>query len=166
LRIEYAMDSPTSSGTAGALKNAVGLLDNTFFLTWGDSYVRVNYAAMLAFHRERVPNVVATMGVFFNQNAYDSSNVRVVADRVAHYEKGAPQLQLTHIDAGISVFERTVLDEIPHAKNLALDGFFAAWANRGQLGAYAINERFYETGSQAGLADFEQFISHREDPQS
>ena len=159
LRIEYSWDSPESGGTGGALRHAEPLLDETFFLTWGDSYVRVDHAAMFAAHRASTAEVVATMGVFCNQNAYDSSNVQIGGNKVVRYVKGAPNSQFTHIDAGISVFERSALQEIPSRQNVALDQFFSSWAASGRLGAFSVPQRFYETGSWAGLSDFEKFIA-------
>jgi NDP-sugar pyrophosphorylase family protein len=164
MHIAYSWDSPDSGGTAGALKQAEPMLDETFFLTWGDSYVRVDHAAMFAAHRVGAPEVVATMGVFCNQNAYDSSNVQVGGSKVVRYVKGAAHLQLTHIDAGISVFERSALQDIPEKQNLALDQFFSSWAASGRLGAYPVAQRFYEVGSQTGSEDFEKFVADGEGP--
>ncbi len=158
LHIEYAWDSVDSGGTAGALKNAETLLDPTFFLTWGDSYVRVDHSAMFAAHC--AGGVIATMGVHRNQNAYDSSNVEIRGNKVVRYAKGSPELGFEHIDAGLSVLERTALDEIPSKQDLALDPFFSSWAASGRLGAYPVEQRFYETGSWTGLRDFEKFIAN------
>lgn len=163
MRIEYSWDSPESGGTAGALKHAEPLLHPTFFLTWGDSYVRVDHTAMFAAHCASQPGVAVTMGVYCNQDAYDSSNVQIEETKVVRYVKGAPNLQLTYIDAGISVFERSALGEIPSHQNIALDQFFSSWAASGQLGAYTLSQRFYEVGSQAGLSDFEKFIGESGD---
>lgn len=159
LQIEYSWDSPGSGGTAGALKNAEPLLEETFFVTWGDSYVRVAYSAMMAAHRSATTGILATMGVFCNRNLYDSSNLRTQGNNVTLYAKGATDLQLTEIDVGISVFERRALGEIPPARNLALDSFFSAWAASRHLGAFPVMQRFYEVGSWSGLADFGKFVS-------
>ena len=121
MHIEYSWDSPDFGGTAGALKHAEPLLDTTFFLTWGDSYVRVDHAAMMNQHRANLPTIAATMAVFCNRNAYDTSNVEIADDKVVRYVKGPPQPHLTYIDAGISVFERGALQEIPGKGNVALD---------------------------------------------
>ena len=88
MHITYSWDSDSSGGTAGALKHAESLLDETFFLTWGDSYVRVNHAEMFAVHRANASQPVVTMGVFRNENAYDSSNVEIEGDKVIRYKKG------------------------------------------------------------------------------
>ena len=159
MHLAYSWDFPDSGGTAGALKNAEPLLDTTFFLTWGDSYVRVDHAAMFAAHRASTPEIIATMGVYRNQNAYDSSNVEIGGNKVVRYLKGARVAQLTHIDAGITVFERSALREIPPNQNVALDGFFSSWAASGRLGAFPVGPRFYEVGSRSGLSDFEKFMA-------
>ena len=79
--------------------------------------------------------------------------------RLFRYVKGAPNSEFTHIDAGISVFERSALQEIPLHQNVALDQFFSSWAATGRLGAFLVRQRFYETGSWAGSSDFEKFIA-------
>jgi len=164
VHIEYSWDAPSSGGTAGALKKADALLEDTFFLTWGDSYVRVDHAAMFAGHQANALEVICTMGVFRNENAWDRSNVRVEGDKVACYEKSSQATEFTHIDAGISVFSRRALAEIPSEQTVQLDGFFSNWAKTGRLGAYPVSQRFYEVGSPGGLADFERFIGEHGSP--
>lgn len=158
LQIEYSWDSRDGSGTAGALKCAESLLDETFFVTWGDSYVRVDHKLMMAAHRRTTPRALATMGVFHNKNLYDSSNVHTADNKVRVYAKNSPHLGLTEIDVGISVFDRRALTAIPPAQSLALDGLFSEWAGKGLLGAFPVTNRFYEVGSWAGLSDFEEFV--------
>ena len=161
--IQYSWDPREPGGTAGALKHAEQLLDGRFFLTWGDSYVRVDHNAMYAAHCAGAPEVIVTMGVFHNENAYDSSNVQVDGAKATCYAKGSPGKGFAYIDAGISVFERSAVAEIPPEQNLALDGFFSSWAGSGSLGAYPVKKRFYEVGSPAGLQDFEKFVAEGKD---
>jgi NDP-sugar pyrophosphorylase family protein len=160
LSIQYSWDAANCGGTAGALKQAEPLLDNAFFVTWGDSYVRVDHAAMMEAHRRSAPGIAGTMSVYRNENAYDSSNVQIEGNKVRLYGKGLSHLHLTYIDAGISVFEKSALKEIPSDRDSALDPFFTAWAASGRLGAYVLAQRFYEVGSWGGLAEFEQFIAN------
>ena len=122
--------------------------------------MRADHAAMFAAHRASTPEVVATMGVFCNQNAGTIAVMLKSWERkVVRYVKGAPNSEFTHIDAGISVFERSALQEIPLHQNVALDQFFSSWAATGRLGAFLVRQRFYETGSWAGSSDFEKFIA-------
>src|SRR3989304_5856778 len=48
LRIAYSVEIGCLLGTAGAVKQAEPLLDGVFFLTYADSYLRVDYGAVLS----------------------------------------------------------------------------------------------------------------------
>lgn len=157
LMIEYSWDSPESGGTAGALKLAESMLGERFFVTWGDSYVRVDHHDMMRFHCSTIREADVTMGVFRNNNAYDFSNVVTHGKRVTSYDRSSAQ-QSFDIDAGISVFEKTVLAEIPSHEKLDLGPLFSRWASQGRLGAFRVAKRFYEVGSWAGVADFERYL--------
>src|SRR5688572_28727943 len=44
LRVEYSVDGHELRGTAGAIRNALPLLGDAFFLIYGDSYLPCDYA--------------------------------------------------------------------------------------------------------------------------
>ena len=46
LRIEYSFDGPVLLGTAGAIRGALPLLPESFFVLYGDSYLPCDYAAV------------------------------------------------------------------------------------------------------------------------
>ena len=46
LEVVYSFDGPDLRGTAGAVKRALPLLGPAFFVLYGDSYLRCNYAAI------------------------------------------------------------------------------------------------------------------------
>ena len=43
LHVEYVSDGPSPLGTAGAIRKALPLLGNTFFVLYGDSYLACDY---------------------------------------------------------------------------------------------------------------------------
>ena len=54
LQIDYSFDGPTLLGTGGALKGAISKLGEHFLVIYGDSYMPVDYAAVVeAFVRQR-----------------------------------------------------------------------------------------------------------------
>lgn len=161
IRIRYSYDGPTLKGTAGALKAVASLLDEAFFLTWGDSYVRVNHREMYSAHLAQ-DYARVTLGVFHNRGAYDRSNAEVCGDVVVRYAKGVADPAVDHIDAGISVFDIGALEDIPDDRHSDIDRLFAAYAASGRLKAFAVHQRFYEVGSPAGYTEFEQFVAARE----
>ena len=51
LRVDYSFDGPALLGTAGAIRRALPLLGESFFVLYGDSYLPCDYAAIAdAFH--------------------------------------------------------------------------------------------------------------------
>ncbi len=48
VRVEYSFDGPRLLGTGGALKKALPLLGNRFFVLYGDSYLLVDYQKVAA----------------------------------------------------------------------------------------------------------------------
>ena len=88
LEVSYVEDGPTLLGTAGALRHALGLLDDTFLVTYGDSYLPFDYSAPLADLLAH-PDALGTMSVFKNDGRWDASNTRVEGELVTSYEKGA-----------------------------------------------------------------------------
>ncbi|NDG04710.1 MAG: nucleotidyl transferase, partial [Alphaproteobacteria bacterium] len=48
LNIRYVFDGPTLLGTGGALRQALPLLGDAFFVLYGDSFLQVNYQAVEA----------------------------------------------------------------------------------------------------------------------
>src|ERR1700680_2157820 len=46
LRVEYSFDGPQQLGTAGAIRRALPLLGDKFFVLYGDSYLPCDYAAI------------------------------------------------------------------------------------------------------------------------
>jgi MurNAc alpha-1-phosphate uridylyltransferase len=158
LAVAYSFERGELLGTAGALKLAQPLLRDGFLITWGDSYVPLDHRAVFREHRE-ARGRKATMVVFENRGAWDSSNAEVADGRVIRYEKTSHDARLAWIDAGVSVLNRAVLDEVPANEPAALDGVFARLAAAGELGAYEASDRFYEVGSPAGYAAFLRFAA-------
>ena len=51
IKIDYSFDGPALLGTAGAIRQALPLLPERFFVLYGDSYLPCDYAAVeKAFH--------------------------------------------------------------------------------------------------------------------
>ena len=46
VRVRYSLDGPALLGTGGAIRRALPLLGDAFFVTYGDSYLPVDFAAV------------------------------------------------------------------------------------------------------------------------
>ena len=152
LAVEYSEDGPKLLGTAGALRRALPLLESTFLVTYGESYLPFDYSAPLR-DLEAHPEALGSMSVFENRGRWDASNTRVEGQLVVSYEKGATSPDVTFIDYGAIALRREVIAALPEGEPLGLDGVQADLARSGRLRALVAHERFFEIGSEAGLAE-------------
>ena len=152
--IRYVDEGEELRGTAGALRLAreQGVLDESFFVIYGDSFLPVEFGPIWrAFHAGGRP---ALMTVLRNEGRWDGSNVIYQPGQVVLYDKtAAPGMQ--YIDYGLSCFRRQIFDN-PTPSDLAT--LFHDLSLQGQLAGFEVHQRFYEIGSPAGLRDFEQYL--------
>jgi NDP-sugar pyrophosphorylase family protein len=156
--IRYVDEGERLLGTAGALRLAreQGVLDESFFVIYGDSFLPVEFTPIWrAFQASSQP---ALMTVLRNEGRWDRSNVIYQPGRVMLYDKAAaPGMQ--YLDYGLSCFRRDLFDDLAHSD---LAGVFHDLSLEGRLAGFQVHERFYEIGSPAGLRDFEQYLETRE----
>ena len=159
----YSRDGEQLLGTGGALRRAFArqLLAETFLVTYGDSYLPFDYGAPLT-DLIAHPEALGTMSVFENQHAWDASNCAVQGELVVRYEKGSRDPALTFIDYGAIALRREVIAEQPEHVAFGLDALQHQLAQSGRLRAFRATQRFYEVGSEAGIADLERKLSGNE----
>jgi N-acetyl-alpha-D-muramate 1-phosphate uridylyltransferase len=160
LRVVISDEGETRLGTAGALRFALHSLQDTFLVTYGDSYLPFDYASPLI-DLDAHPEALGTMSVFHNEDRWDTSNCEVVGDAVVRYEKrpaGSPRDEnLAFIDYGAIALRRDVIAALTEGpSDLAL--VQRDLARSGKLRALRAAERFHEIGSEAGLRDLEVYL--------
>jgi N-acetyl-alpha-D-muramate 1-phosphate uridylyltransferase len=159
LSIQYAFDGDQLLGTGGALKQALPLLGDRFFVLNGDSYLRCSPTAIqTAFERAQRP---ALMTVLHNDSRWDRSNVVFRNGEVIEYDKTSWRPDMTHIDFGMSVLSRSVFSRFCENRVLDLAQIYTQLAKIGQLAALEVSDRFYEIGSPQGIRDTEIYLSRQ-----
>jgi NDP-sugar pyrophosphorylase family protein len=157
--IRYVDEGEKLRGTGGALRLASeqAVLDESFLVIYGDSFLPVDFAPVWrAFDASGMP---ALMTVLRNQGRWDRSNVIYDNGRVTLYDKrGDPRMQ--YIDYGLSAFRRELFDHAPEVSDLAL--LLHQLSLQGKLAGFEVAERFYEIGSPQGLSDLEHYLEIRE----
>jgi NDP-sugar pyrophosphorylase family protein len=155
LEVEYSWDGEKPLGTAGAVRAALPLLGDAFFLMYGDSYLPSDYReAERAFRTAGKPGLLT---VFRNEGQWDSSNVEFREGRIVTYSK-RPNPNMRHIDYGLEVFAPSAfadLAETPCDLTAVYQGLLA----RDELAALEVGERFYEIGSFEGIRALEEFLA-------
>ena len=161
LRVRFVDEGEDLRGTAGALRLALdeGALEESFLLTYGDSFLPIDFAAV--FRAFRSCGQPALMTVFRNDGRWDKSNAIFDGQMVTLYDKqrqGRPAAEFTYIDYGLSALQRRVIaDEIAPGARADLATLFNALSVRGALAGLEVAQRFYEIGSPGGLKDFEEW---------
>ena len=158
VNIQYSFEEKPL-GTAGALKKAESLLDDTFFTLYGDSYLSLDYNLVLSMIKSE--NKLGVMTVFKNYDRYDRSNTAIKGNLVRQYSKNGQTQDTVYIDYGANAFKKEVLKMIPKDNFYSLENLFLQLIEMEELLAFEVRERFYEIGSLRGLKEFEQYISER-----
>ena len=154
--IRYVDEGLNLRGTGGALRLAreAGVLQESFFVIYGDSFLPVRFAPV--WETFRSSGMPALMMVLRNEGQWDRSNAMYRDGRVLLYDKKS-NLPMQYIDYGLSARRREILDVID-AEVFDLAELFHELSVRGQLAGFEANQRFYEIGSPEGLRDFEQYL--------
>ena len=157
VHLSYSWEQDRLLGTAGALKRAEPLLDHDFFVTYGDSYLLLDYREIMRGFRQF--DCLAMMVVYHNGNRLEPSNVRVKDNLVITYDKERQGEGMAYINEGLSVLRRRALRLVPEGVPYSQEEFYQELIRRGQLLAYETPQRFYEIGSPRGLAEFRQLMA-------
>ncbi len=163
LDIMISHEGPARRGTGGALRHALRLLSDPFFLGYGDSLLpldaRAAHAAFLAADQP------ALMTVLHNRDQWDASNVIFQDGMVRAHDKavhGQPGVEW--IDAGVTVFRHAPVAEWPEADPWELSALTGALARQGQLAGHLVHERFREIGRPETLAETDAWLRAQHSP--
>lgn len=157
LRISYSFDGPRLLGTAGAVKRALVLLGDRFFVLYGDSYLPCDFATVQNAFMDQ--GRLALMTVFRNEGCWDRSNVEYLGGRIRAYSKVQSSADMRHIDYGLGAFDRRAFDLVPDDEPFDLAALHGDLLRRGQLAAYEVAQRFYEVGSPEGLEEMRRYLA-------
>jgi len=159
VKLDYSFDGPKLLGTGGALKRALPLLGDEFFVLYGDSYLPVAYRPIAEFFRHS--GKLGCMTVYRNEGRYDTSNVVFHDGGITVYDKKNRPPEMRHIDYGLSLFQASVFESYSADRPFDLAEVMSKLVRERQLAGYEIKERFYEIGSPAGLAELELLLKSK-----
>lgn len=156
LRLDYSSDGPRLLGTAGAIRQALPLLNGSFFVVYGDSYLPCDWQqtgrAFLSSGK------LALMTVFRNEGLWDTSNVEFDGGAILAYDKQQLTSRMRHIDYGLGAFHRSAFDIVPQDTPFDLAVLYRHLLQKQQLIGFEVHQRFYEIGSFSGLDDLAGFL--------
>src|SRR5271156_485383 len=162
LAIQYSFDGIELLGTGGALKKALPLLGDDFFVLNGDSYLPCSFARIQsAYESARRP---VLMTVLRNDGRWDKSNILFKNGELIEYDKKSRRFDMSHIDYGLSVLSKHVFSPYRESTAIDLADICRDLSKAGKVAAFEVSGRFYEIGSPEGIRDTEEFLAHQELP--
>lgn len=156
LHVTYSPDGDRLLGTGGALKKALPLLGDNFFIIYGDSYLPCDYFAIQTAFKSA--QRLALMTVFHNANSWDKSNVEFVDGQILIYDKQKQTPNMHYIDYGLGIIHAAAFSEVPSDQVYDLATLYQHLLSKRQLAAYEVKQRFYEIGSFDGLKEFSCYL--------
>jgi len=160
LHVAYSHDGDRLLGTGGALRRALPLLGETFWVLYGDSYMEIDYHAILTSFLARA--LLGRMTVLRNDNRWDSSNVVFRDGRLLRYDKHHRGADMTHIDYGAALLRRPALERLAEGRPADLADLYSALVAEGAMDGHEVTQRFYEIGSPQGLAETADYLRNLE----
>ena len=164
VNIEYSEEKDILLGTGGALKRAQPLLDDSFLLLNGDTYLDINYRVLADVYQHQGKWAVMTV-TNSQQNLALGGNVETNHDAmVIRYDKEHTGAHgLNHIDAGALALNHAVLDLIESGRAVSLEKeIFPVLIARQELAAYPIDQTFYDIGTPERYHGFGKLIAARQ----
>lgn len=158
MKITYSYDGETLLGTGGAIKKALPLLPDTFFITYGDSYLDIDYQSVESRFIKSIHENYGLMTVFKNSNQFDTSNVIFENSRIILYSKKKLTNNMEYIDYGLGILRKNHFDAYPDQIPFDLSEIYEKLSVNGGLLGYESPERFYEIGSVKGIEDLSNYL--------
>ena len=164
INVSYSLDGPVLLGTGGALKQALPMLGEKFFVLYGDSYLPINYANVQKAFMDS--NQMGLMTVLKNKNQWDRSNVQFEFGKLIEYNKEVINSGMYYIDYGLGALQARALGGYPNDEPFDLSKVYNKLSKQQQLSGYEVFDRFYEIGSIQGIADTQTYLLQQKDKDS
>lgn len=156
MNIKYSNDGDKPLGPIGAVKNAEALVEDVFFIMYGDSYLSVDFQKVYSYFIKN--NKLGLMVVYKNYDKYDKSNLTIEDNIVVGYGKKDRTNDMIYIDYGTSILRKKTLELIPKNTYYTTGQFFSKLIKRNELLAFEAEKRFYHIGKPDSLEEFKRFI--------
>jgi NDP-sugar pyrophosphorylase family protein len=160
MELRYSFDGEKLMGTGGALRRAASILDDVFWVMYGDSYMDIDYRAVLADFASRA-DALGLMTVLRNNNQWDRSNVAFRDGKLLRYDKRRQTPDMNYIDYGVALLRRSALDRIPADRPFDLADLYGQLSNEGLLAGHEVTNRFYEIGTPESLEEARVYLERK-----
>jgi NDP-sugar pyrophosphorylase family protein len=147
-------DGGKKLGTGGSLKKKLKELPNYFFLTYGDSYLDINYSVL----RKKLISVnKSVISIYKNNDKKHQNNILVKKRKIIKYDKTK---NFNYIDYGLFLFKREDLEDIKMKKeNFDLVEYLSTFIKNNKFTYIISKKRFHECGSFDGIERIKKILN-------
>jgi NDP-sugar pyrophosphorylase family protein len=157
--VRFRDDGPRLLGTGGAIRCALDLLPDPFWVTYGDTLITVDLDPV----ERRLacdPALDGVMTVLRNEDRWATSNVSIDPELiVTAYDKGAPPGSHAYIDYGMLLLRHDVFADRDVTAVFDLTDALGEVVAARRLGAFVVRERFHDIGTESALRETERWAS-------
>ena len=119
LSISFSYDGDKLLGTGGTIRKIINQLPDYFFITYGDSYLDIDFNNIQELFELKKQNYNSLMTVYKNTDLFDTSNVIFENDSIELYSKTKKDSRMSHIDYGVGILSNKCMDNFD--KNIIFD---------------------------------------------
>lgn len=161
MNIRFSYDGDKLLGTGGAIRKILDQLTNDFFVTYGDSYLDIEYKEVDSFFKANRQNEkTALMTVFKNHNKWDTSNVIFKKNKVVLYSKKNKDPEMQYIDYGLGILTKKDFVSYKEGSIFDLADIYEGLSVNSNLLGMPMKQRFYEIGSFDGINDISNYLKN------
>ncbi len=154
IKIEYCIEKKPL-GTGGSIVNSLNRIDKTFFLTYGDSYLKIDYKKILKKFQTYKKNCLMTV-VHKNKVENHKPNIIIKKNVIQSY---GYSINSNYIDYGALIFKKKIFNEIK-IKKFDLANIITDQIEKNNIISYKINKKFLQIGSIKGIREFKKSINN------
>lgn len=145
VKISYVKSS-RPMGTAGQLKSAQKLLDESFICVYGDVILKNNLRKMISYHKSK--KAIATIGLSKYSTKMSYGFIKTEKNGLVRSWSEKPEISGL-INAGVYVFEPSFLTSIPEGKIFGMDSAFESIIKENKkVFGYEIEGGFLDIGDR------------------
>jgi NDP-sugar pyrophosphorylase family protein len=157
LNARYSFDGDRLLGTGGAVRRALPLLGDLFWIMYADSYMEIDYRQVLA-DFDAHPKALGLMTGLHNAGQWDKSNVVFKNGQLLRYDKNANSPDMTYIDYGVAILKASAAQRLPADAPADLAQLYGKLVADGLMIGHEVKNRFYEIGTPASLAEADAYL--------
>jgi D-glycero-D-manno-heptose 1,7-bisphosphate phosphatase len=161
VEIGYSVSSPDDL-TVSRVRLVEDRLEESFLLMYCDNYWPMRMNAM--WQRFRQLSVPAMVTVYANRDRYRPGKDSVLVDGegyVRAFDKSRTTPGLQGVEISYAILTRPALELLPEEDELIEVALYPKLAERGELGAFVTDHRYYSVGSLERLPVTERFLARR-----